>query len=57
MLLSSLLLIPFLGTAALLLWPGEQPLGRLRLITIGILVIQLIASLVITALPIRCHPG
>ncbi|MGA1085902.1 MAG: NADH-quinone oxidoreductase subunit M, partial [Vulcanococcus sp.] len=48
MLLSSLLLIPFLGTAALLLWPGEQPLGRLRLITIGILVIQLIASLVIT---------
>ena len=48
MLHSSLLLIPFLGTAVLLLWPGDQPLGQLRLITIAILVVQLVASLVIT---------
>ena len=48
MLLSSLLLIPFLGTAVLLLWPGEQLLGRLRLVTIAILLVQLVASLVIT---------
>ena len=54
MLLSSLLLIPFLGTAVLLLWPGEQPLGRLRLITIAILVVQLLASVVIT---VQFDPG
>ena len=35
--LSLLLAIPFLGTFALLLWPGEPSPGRLRGITIAIL--------------------
>ena len=47
MLLSLLLLIPFLGTLALLLWPGNPNPSRLRLITIAILVLQLGASLVV----------
>jgi NAD(P)H-quinone oxidoreductase subunit 4 len=41
MLLTSLLLIPFAGTLALLLWPGSPSPSRLRLITIAILVLQL----------------
>ena len=41
MLLTSLLLIPFAGTLALLLWPGGPSPSRLRLITIAILVLQL----------------
>lgn len=49
MLLTSLLLIPFTGCLALLLWPGSPPPQRFRLITIAILVVQLIVS-VITAL-------
>ena len=48
MLLSSLLLIPFLGTLALLLWPGNPAPSRLRVITIVILVAQLLVS-VLTA--------
>jgi len=43
--LSLLLAIPFLGTFALLLWPGEPSPGRLRGITIAILAAQLVASL------------
>ena len=49
MLLSSLLLIPFLGTLALMVWPGNPSPGRLRQITIAILVLQLAMS-VVTAL-------
>ena len=47
MLLSLLLLIPFLGTLALLLWPGSPSPSRLRLITIAILVLQLGVSLAV----------
>ena len=43
--LSLLLLIPFLGTLALLLWPGEPSPGGLRRITIVVLSAQLAASL------------
>lgn len=49
MLLSSLLLIPFAGCLALLLWPGRPSPGHLRLITIAILAVQLVFS-VATAL-------
>jgi NAD(P)H-quinone oxidoreductase subunit 4 len=49
MLLSSLLLIPFAGCLALLLWPGRPAPGQLRLITIAILLVQLAVS-VATAL-------
>jgi NAD(P)H-quinone oxidoreductase subunit 4 len=49
MLLSSLLLIPFLGCLALLVWPGSPTPGRLRQITIVMLVAQLILSLVTAA--------
>jgi len=40
-LLTSLLLIPFAGSLALLLWPGGPSPSRLRLIAIAILVLQL----------------
>ena len=43
--LSLLLAIPFLGTFALLLWPGEPSPARLRGITIAVLAAQLLASL------------
>jgi NAD(P)H-quinone oxidoreductase subunit 4 len=46
MLLSSLLIVPFLGTLALLLWPNQPSPARLRLITIVILVLQLALSVV-----------
>lgn len=46
MLLSSLLIIPFLGTLALLAWPGNPSPARLRQITIAILVLQLGLSVV-----------
>ena len=49
MLLSSLLLIHFLGCLALLVWPGSPTPGRLRQITIVMLVAQLILSLVTAA--------
>ena len=49
MLLSSLLIVPFLGTLALLAWPGQPSPARLRQITIAILVVQLALS-VLTAL-------
>ena len=45
MLLSSLLIVPFLGTLAVLLWPGSPSPQRLRLISIAILVLQLLLSL------------
>lgn len=45
MLLSSLLLVPFLGTVVVLLWPGSPSPQRLRLISIGILALQLALSL------------
>ena len=54
MLLSALLLIPFAGTLALLLWPGGPSPSRLRLITIAILVLQLAASL---AVALRFDPA
>ena len=44
--LSSLLLIPFLGTLALMVWPGSPSPARLRQITIVILVLQLAMSVV-----------
>ena len=43
--LSALLAIPLVGTFVLLLWPGEPSPGRLRVITIGLLAAQLLASL------------
>ena len=46
MLLTTLLLIPFLGTLALLTWPGSPTPGQLRQITIVILLAQLALSLV-----------
>jgi NAD(P)H-quinone oxidoreductase subunit 4 len=46
MLLSSLLIVPFLGTLALLLWPDRPSPAKLRLITIVILVVQLALSVV-----------
>ncbi|MEB3276530.1 MAG: proton-conducting transporter membrane subunit, partial [Cyanobacteriota bacterium] len=49
MLLSGLLLIPFAGCLALLLWPGSPSPQRLRWITIAILAVQLLLSLVVTA--------
>ena len=49
MLLSSLLLVPFLGTLALLVWPGSPSPQRLRLISIAILALQLLLSLVALA--------
>jgi NAD(P)H-quinone oxidoreductase subunit 4 len=47
MLLSSLLLIPFAGTLALILWPGGPSPSRCRLIAIAILVLQLGVSLAV----------
>ena len=47
MLLTSLLLIPFAGSLALLLWPGGPSPSRLRLIAIAILVLQLVVSLAV----------
>jgi NAD(P)H-quinone oxidoreductase subunit 4 len=47
MLLTSLLLIPFAGSLALLLWPGGPTPSRLRLIAIAILVLQLGVSLAV----------
>jgi len=49
MLLSGLLLIPFGGCLALLLWPGGPSPQRLRWITIAILLAQLLLSVVVTA--------
>ncbi|MFM7436360.1 MAG: NADH-quinone oxidoreductase subunit M, partial [Vulcanococcus sp.] len=49
MLLSLLLLIPFLGTLTVLLWPGGPSPARLRLITIAILVLQLGVSLAVAS--------
>jgi NAD(P)H-quinone oxidoreductase subunit 4 len=57
MLLSSLLLIPFLGCLALMVWPGSPSPGRLRQITIVILVAQLILSLVTAAQFDPAAPG
>jgi NAD(P)H-quinone oxidoreductase subunit 4 len=48
MLLSLLLLIPFAGAVLLLLWPGRPSPQRLRLLSIGLLVLQLAASVVVT---------
>ena len=45
--LTPLLLIPFLGIAALLLWPRTAPPGRLRAITITVLSLQLFWSLAV----------
>lgn len=41
MLITSLLLIPFLGSLALLLWPGSPSPSRLRWIAIAALIVQL----------------
>ena len=45
MLLSLLLLIPFLGALALILWPGSPSSARLRDVSIVLLVVQCLASL------------
>ena len=55
--LSLLLLIPFLGTLALLLWPGEPSPGRLRTITIVLLSAQLAASLALLLVFDPAIPG
>ncbi|NDC34395.1 MAG: NADH-quinone oxidoreductase subunit M [Synechococcaceae bacterium WB9_2_112] len=47
MLLSGLLLIPFVGSLVLLLWPAGASPQRLRLVTIVILLVQLALSLVV----------
>lgn len=47
MLITFLLLVPFLGTLALFLWPGRPSPGRLRLICIAFLVVQLALSFAI----------
>ena len=44
MLLSILLLIPFLGALALILWPGSPSSARLRDISIVLLAAQCVAS-------------
>jgi NAD(P)H-quinone oxidoreductase subunit 4 len=43
--LSGLLLIPFLGAMALMLWPGEPAPARIRLAALALLVLQLLWSL------------
>jgi NAD(P)H-quinone oxidoreductase subunit 4 len=45
--LSALLLIPFLGSFLLLLWPGHPPPGRMRSIALLVLVAQLLWNLVV----------
>ncbi len=45
--LSALLLIPFLGSLLLLLWPGQAPPGRMRSIALVVLVAQLLWNLVV----------
>jgi len=45
--LSALLLIPFLGSFLLLLWPGQAPPGRMRSIALLVLVAQLLWNLVV----------
>ncbi len=57
MALSLLLLIPFAGTLALLLWPGGPSPSRLRLITIAILVLQLGTSLAVAVAFDPALPG
>ena len=57
MLLSSLLLIPFVGSLVVLLWPGQPSPQRLRLVTIVILVTQLLVSLGLIALFDPAAPG
>ena len=44
MLLSLLLLIPFLGALALILWPTDPPPERLRIATVVILALQCLVS-------------
>lgn len=45
--LSALLLIPFLGSFLLLLWPGQPPPGRMRSIALLVLVAQMLWNLVV----------
>lgn len=45
--LSALLLIPFLGSFLLLLWPGNPPPGRMRTIVLLVLIAQLLWNLVV----------
>lgn len=49
MLLTTLLLIPFVGTLVVLLWPSQPSPQRLRLVTILILLTQLLVSLWVMA--------
>ena len=44
MFLSLLLLIPFLGALALIIWPGSPSSARLREVTIVVLAVQSVAS-------------
>jgi NAD(P)H-quinone oxidoreductase subunit 4 len=57
MLLTSLLLIPFAGSLALLLWPGGPSPARLRLIAIAMLVLQLGVSLAVALAFDPAQPG
>lgn len=57
MIITSLLLIPFAGTLALLLWPGSPTPSRLRLISIAFLVIQLGLSLAMAFAFDPAQPG
>ena len=45
MMLTLLLLIPFLGAFALLLWPSNPPAGPMRAVAITTLALQLLWSL------------
>jgi NAD(P)H-quinone oxidoreductase subunit 4 len=47
--LSILLLIPFAGALALVLWPGQLPPGRLRALALVVLGLQLAWSLIVLA--------
>ena len=57
MIITTLLLIPFAGTLALLLWPGSPTPSRLRLISIAFLVIQLGLSLAMAFAFDPAQPG
>ena len=52
--LTILLLIPFLGSLLLLLWPKESSPGRLRAVALVVLIAQLLWSL---ALLLRYDPA
>ena len=56
-LLSLLLLIPFLGSAALLAWPGDPSASRMRTACIALLTGQLVVSLAVLLCFDTTQPG